>query len=501
MSGMSSRSRVIRCSLLALLLATPLCFAKSGLSPGPRTKTYIADLSNDDLWGDGFGFGAIDEAYARVFAIAVVENNVFVGGRFTTAAGNHASAIARWDGSGWSNLGGGLDNCRGVFCFPTVHTLVVRGKDLYAGGNFLAVGGVSANRVARWDGGGWSALGEGVQICDRFNDCVTVLSMAATPSELYSVGRLITDVASYDNISTLESFTKWDGNGWTIQGGVSGLNASVSLYAVEAAQKKVYVGGVFSRAGLIGANNIAGFDGTQWNAMAGGVEGCTDAYQGFPCSPYVYTIAAAGDDVYFGGGFTSAGGGPAHNIAEWYGWKWAAIGEGGNGPVRKIAISGNSIYVGGEFTSIGGVPASGVARFDGNQWSALGSGVDGYVDALAFKDNEVYVGGVFSKAGGKPSRNFARWIDPTFVPPPPPPLLPQITGISIVRKTLTLTGARFDLGAVILLNGEKQKTQNDEQNPTTQLIARKSGKKIRNGDKLQVQNPDGKLSPEFMVTL
>ena len=33
---------------------------------------------------------------------------------------------------------------------------------LYAGGNFTTAGGVTANRVAKWDGSAWSPLGSGM---------------------------------------------------------------------------------------------------------------------------------------------------------------------------------------------------------------------------------------------------------------------------------------------------------------------------------------------------
>ena len=56
------------------------------------------------------------------------------------------------------------------------------------------------------------------------------------------------------------------------------------------------------------------------------------------------------------------------------------------------------------------------------------------------------------------------------------------------------------MGAVILLNGEEEKTRNDDQNPSTRLIGKKAGKKIKAGDKLQVRNPDGTLSEEFSFT-
>jgi hypothetical protein len=48
-----------------------------------------------------------------------------------------------------------------------------------------------------------------------------------------------------------------------------------------------------------------------------------------------------------------------------------------------------------------------------------------------------------------------------------------------------------------LLNGEEQKTSNDPENESTTLIGKKTGKRIKPGDRLQVRNPDGALSNEF----
>lgn len=80
--------------------------------------------------------------------------------------------------------------------------------------------------------------------------------------------------------------------------------------------------------------------------------------------------------------------------------------------------------------------------------------------------------------------------------------VPRITDVSIDGKNLIIKGANFDSGSVILMNGVKQKTRYDDQNPTTILI----GKKLRNGIdpgqtvKLQVRDSDGALSPEFSFT-
>jgi hypothetical protein len=82
-------------------------------------------------------------------------------------------------------------------------------------------------------------------------------------------------------------------------------------------------------------------------------------------------------------------------------------------------------------------------------------------------------------------------------------LTPRITGASINGKTLTVFGESFDFGATILIDGKAQaKTENDQSNPGTALMARKSAARIAIGQtvKLQVRNPDSTLSPEFSFT-
>jgi N-acetylneuraminic acid mutarotase len=103
--------------------------------------------------------------------------------------------------------------------------------------------------------------------------------------------------------------------------------------------------------------------------------------------------------------------------------------------------------------------------------------------------------------GGNDSRfnnSFLRSAE-LYDPEPPIPA-PRISGASVTGKKLIVGGENFDDGAVIVLNGEEQKTANDGQNPKTTLIGKKAGKKIKAGDKLQVRNPDGTLSEEFIFT-
>jgi hypothetical protein len=80
-----------------------------------------------------------------VEALAVSGNDLYAGGDFVTAGGVSANCIAKWDGSAWSALGSEVRY--------SVNALAVSGTNLYAGEGFS---------IAKWDGSAWSALGSGV---------------------------------------------------------------------------------------------------------------------------------------------------------------------------------------------------------------------------------------------------------------------------------------------------------------------------------------------------
>ncbi|MCD4691404.1 MAG: T9SS type A sorting domain-containing protein [Calditrichales bacterium] len=77
-----------------------------------------------------------------------------MGGSFTEAGGSAASKIAKWDGSSWSALGGGVDG--------NVWSILIDESDIYAGGYFTTAGIIDVNYIAKWDGSEWSALGSGL---------------------------------------------------------------------------------------------------------------------------------------------------------------------------------------------------------------------------------------------------------------------------------------------------------------------------------------------------
>ena len=112
----------------------------------------------------GGGSGGSGFSGGDVYALTAFDEGdgprLFAGGTFLFAGGVSASRIAMWDGLGWSPLGAGLD--------AKVLALVVHddgasgGPALFAAGEFMSAGGIAASRVARWDGSQWSPVGSGL---------------------------------------------------------------------------------------------------------------------------------------------------------------------------------------------------------------------------------------------------------------------------------------------------------------------------------------------------
>jgi hypothetical protein len=210
---------------------------------------------------------------------------LYAAGDFTVASGISARRIAKWDGSSWVPLGTGLD---GEAMALSAHS-DASGSALYVGGEFLVAGGVPAARVARWDGTSWSALGAGLD-----QDVEALLSHAG---ELYAGGSF-----TMAGGAPASRIAKWDGTAWTALGaGLNGTTLSLTSYDDGTGQGTVlFAGGYFSLAGGSPASRLARWDGASWSAVAGGLDDAVRAMAGFQ-------DGAGWPALYIGGSFHEAG--------------------------------------------------------------------------------------------------------------------------------------------------------------------------------------------------
>ncbi|MGH9825467.1 MAG: hypothetical protein ACREDR_19720 [Blastocatellia bacterium] len=78
---------------------------------------------------------------------------------------------------------------------------------------------------------------------------------------------------------------------------------------------------------------------------------------------------------------------------------------------------------------------------------------------------------------------------------------PQVIFAYFAGKRLVVQGLNFQAGAVVLINGQAEPTVADTTNPGTVLIIKKGKKKLAalSHVVVQVENPDGTLSAEFVM--
>jgi len=195
-----------------------------------------------------------------VFSLAVSGTDLYVGGGFIDVAGIvEADDIAKWDGNAWAAMGSGDCNTGCGAIDGAVYALAVSGTDLYVGGAFSNVGtsvGSPLDNVVMWDGSTWSALGSNGSGDGAIAEPVYALAVVGT--DVYVGG----DFYNAAGISTGDRIARWDGAAWNAMGsgGPDGgaINGDVNALAASASGADLYVGGWFTdTAGIVTADQVA----------------------------------------------------------------------------------------------------------------------------------------------------------------------------------------------------------------------------------------------------
>ena len=283
-----------------------------------------------------------------ITALALPSGEAYVGGAFSQIAGVGAWNIARWNGNFWQALGSGVQDGSNT----RVNAIVqLPDGSLVAGGTFLTAGGQPAKNIARWDGENWSPLAEGLH-WSFDTSRGDVLALAWAGDRLYAAG-------GFDRSGALavNAIAWWDGLNWhALDGGVTFQGTYGSVQAVAVHGFEVFVGGAISQAGSVPASWIARWQpGTGWSALGAGLDSGTDA------------LLMHGGTLYVAGNFNNSGGVLRPGLAGWDGTNWHTIGGGlvGLGPyANSLAASGTNLYIGGGFDGAGSVVSTKFARLN-----------------------------------------------------------------------------------------------------------------------------------------
>ena len=317
---------------------------------GDTPETWAIARWNGTAW-ESVGGGVTPPPFGGghpVQALAVIDGELWVGGGFREMGGIPGTwGIAKWDGASWSSVDGGFES-------GSVLSFVEFEGDLYASGNFNQRE-AEPRFVARWDGASWSQVGDtGAVFGDQVKDLI-VFDDGSGPAIFAALDFPMGDDAYV---------AKWDGEAWSPVGQGMAVTAGFNdpdVFDLEVFDGELYAAGRFQVVdGQAGTFGIVRWDGGSWVSVGGGVDPATD-------NDAVYTL-----DVY----------------------------DDGSGP---------ALFIGGQVASIGGVAVSNFAKWDGQEWSApAAGGMDANVLELTTIDGDLYAGGNFLLAGGAPAQRVAR---------------------------------------------------------------------------------------------
>lgn len=396
----------------AVMLAALPPAASAQCGPGWNTTIGVPGMNGTVrcmlVWDDGKGGGPA----------------LYVGGEFTTAGGFTVNGIAKWDGRIWTPLG--PQNAPGVsggFFTTSVNAMAVWndgiGTDLYIGGDFTTAGGVTCNAIARWDGTAFSQF-NGPQGAGVFGivKALAVHQDIAGPSiapALYVGGSFYVP-----GVNNTNNIARWSGEVWSALGtGVDNQVFALASFIDNLNRPRLYVGGVFVNAGGNPASHFAIWNGqaSLWSQVGGGTDGL-----------WVQALKVwddgSGPALFVGGAFTMVGSTPANSVAKWDPFSgWYALGNGTTGSngwyTGALAVyndgTGESLYATAYFDNAGTGAAAKIAKWNGGAWKPVGTGLNAPGSALAVFDPggrgnpTLYVGGQFTMAGGQAANHIARW--------------------------------------------------------------------------------------------
>jgi len=349
---------------------------------------------------------------------------LYAGGDFVTSGGVTVNHVAKFTGGAWTAIDQGVDS--------SVHTLgtctLNGGTTLYAGGVTWGMNNYEA-KVHRMEAGWWTELQRfGLGHVDSL-----LCAKIGSGAELFVGGYI------WQSAAGIYGVVPWNGDDWNPMPGLQGAVNDMMVFDDGSGPALYAAGDIIATmpAPHVLLGKIGKWTGTNWAPLGGGIGNGYLSPAG-PRALAVYddgtglALFVAGDfrDVYQVTRYV--GDLQVNNIAKWDGSVWSSVGGGTTpnaaAPIYDLVVfddgTGPALYAAGDFNFAGGVSVKNIARWNGTSWSDVGGGVTGDAEAaihtLAVLDDGsgpvLYAGGWFTNAGGVPVSNVAKWNGTTWSP-------------------------------------------------------------------------------------
>ena len=325
-----------------------LLYAVGGFSSMGGKKCYGIAKWNGQNWdslGSGIRESFIWDQIQNVEDVIRFQNDIYIAGAFYKCGGKNIISLARWNGTEWFEVGGGLTDTSdfGLSQWATVKDMEVFNNELYIIGSFRTAGNINTKGIAKWDGQTWTDLSQGII---NPNSLLSYQSLMFYNNELY-----LGAVAPI-------GLQKRIGNTWVKVG--PGIKGDAWINCLEVYQNNLYVAGYFQTpAGNID-NSLFYTNGTSYFGTAGGV---------LPSN--LLDIQEYKTELYACGQFNYAGFQPVDRIAKWNGTQWfntnlsIQIPENNiPGTAYAMEVYDGKLIIAGGFSAINGVQTWNIGSVD-----------------------------------------------------------------------------------------------------------------------------------------
>jgi hypothetical protein len=214
-------------------------------SAGEVKITNNVAMWNGKEWS---AVGAGSKDIGIVYSFCEYKGELYIGGKL---------GLNKWDGVNWTNISISTTT-------NAIYSMKVYNDELYVAGTFTTLAGADFQNIAKYNGTVWSAVGGGLisnmKVGTTVINTAKVTSMGVFKGELYLAGAI--DTAGNLDVNGM---VRWNGTAWSDVSG--GANSTVMAFVPHGSL--LYISGYFWKVGTanLSSNRAATWNGTEWGAL------------------------------------------------------------------------------------------------------------------------------------------------------------------------------------------------------------------------------------------